>query len=80
MKYNMEKKLYNAPQITVVSFRTERGYAESGTIADIMNPEVMNDIALGLAEGQLAQDQQPMEEYQLRTGWYNPETESGSFF
>lgn len=75
---NMEKKNYIAPQVTVVTFRAERGYATSYA-STLLDPEAANELFLGL-EGQLAQDEQPMEEYQLRTGWYNPETESGSFF
>ncbi len=78
----MEKKLYNAPQITVVTFRAERGYAESGSIADIMNPEVANDIALGLANDMLNQDVagNPMEEYTVRQNWYNPDEGTNHFF
>ena len=75
----MEKKLYIAPQITAVTFRAERGYATSNPLLD---PEAVNEVFLGFAEGQLSQEGagNPMEEYDLRTGWYNPETESGSFF
>ena len=78
----MKKNIYLAPQITVVSFRAERGYAESGNIADMLNPEAMNEIALGLAEGQLNQDVagNPMEDYEYRTGWYKPDEGTNSFF
>lgn len=77
---NMEKKLYIAPQITSVSFRTERGYATSYN--KLLDPEATNEIFLGLAEGQLSQEGagNPMEEYEYRSGWYNPETDRGSFF
>lgn len=76
----MEKKLYIAPQITAVSFAVERGYATSYA-SELLNPEAMNELFLGL-EGDLENDENgsPMEDYNFRSGWYDPENDRGSFF
>lgn len=62
---NMEKKVYNAPVLTVVSFKVEKGFALS-------DPTEISKMYLGFDDLTLPQDQKPMEDYELRTGWADP--------
>lgn len=56
---NKKKKVYDAPQLTVVSFKTERGFALSGEI-------LQNQFLLWDSEEEIH-----MEPYSYREGWAN---------
>lgn len=54
-KTNMkkEKKIYESPQLTVVEFRTERGFAESTLVknaSDAVNAFVDTEMAIRIAQ------------------------------
>lgn len=70
---NMEKKVYNAPVLTVVSFKVEKGFATS-----IPDPTQISNVYLGFDEMTLPQDQQPMEQYTTHNGWADPGFGSGA--
>ena len=48
-----EKKIYESPQLTVVEFRTERGFAESTLVknaSDAVNAFVDTEMAIRIAQ------------------------------